>query len=136
MLTLFILLLVLFVFWITRQIMMMHVFDSSRLHKLEWSLCQTSTLYLYLWVTPVTEQPQMIALLKPLLCCSPWKAGRTPHSWRNGRIKCKGCHGMIPKLSGITCGNLVIRSNGDKIWYSTCHPLCFDQSDKDMFTVL
>ena len=43
---------------------------------------------------------------------------------------------MIPKISGVTCGNFGVRSNVGKVCYGAWHTGCFYQHDKDIFPVL
>ena len=43
---------------------------------------------------------------------------------------------MIQKLSGVTCGNFGVRSNGGEVCYGAWHATCFYQHTKDMFPVL
>ena len=52
------------------------------------------------------------------------------------KIKCGKCLGMIHKLSGITCENCGVRSNGGEVCYGAWHATCFYQHAKDMFPVL
>ena len=43
---------------------------------------------------------------------------------------------MIPKLSGITCGNFGVRSNGGIVCHGAWCAMCFRQHPKDKFPVL
>ena len=46
------------------------------------------------------------------------------------------CLGMVPKLSGIICGNFGVRSNGGAVCYGAWHATCFFQHARDKFPVL
>eukprot|EP00536_Pseudo-nitzschia_multiseries_P017872 jgi/Psemu1/52967/gm1.52967_g len=75
-------------------------------------------------------EPLTIALIAPH---GKWER---QHAWRNGSIRCKACHSMIPKLSRIVCGNFGCRKIGNKWCNGAWHAKCFVQSSGDRFPVL